>query len=118
METTIDLPIPKTDDHVIKEIKKTVWESYLAFADSQSKNKTFWFLLSLIVQGVFFLPIPMVLMFYYDAPVAVVPITVLLYLGNIIAGMGGYSIRVLLAISMVSIMINLGMLASFILFSI
>jgi hypothetical protein len=118
METIINLPIYLADNGlVIKKVKKTIWEKYLAFADSQSKNKTVWFLLSLIIQGVFFLPIPMVLMFYYNAPVAVVPITVLLYLGNIIVGMGGYGTRVLLAVSIVSIIINLSMLASFILLS-
>lgn len=117
METVISLPIQPADDDVTEKDRKTVWGKYLAFADSQARNKTFWFLLSLIVQGVFFLPIPMVLMFYYNAPVAVVPVTVLLYLGNIIVGMGGYGIRVLLAVSIVSVIINVGMLALFILLS-
>lgn len=115
METAINLLIHPADDFVIEKVNKTVWQKYLAFPDSQSTNKTVWFLLSLIVQGVFFLPILMVLIFYYNAPVAVVPVTVLLYMGNIVAGMGGYGIRVLLAISIVSIIINLSMLASFIL---
>ncbi len=114
METTITLPAHPADGYAIEKVKITIWEKYLAFTDSQAKNKTFWFLLSLIVQGVFFLPIPMVLLFYYDAPVVVVPISMSLYLGNIVAGMGGYGIRVLLAVSIVSVIINLSMLALFI----
>lgn len=61
----------------------------MSYSDTQAKNQTLWFFVSLILQGVFFLPIPAVLMFYYVAPIIVLVITLLLYFANIIAGMGG-----------------------------
>jgi len=82
--------------------------------DAQAEHKTMWFLFSLIFQGVLFLPIPAVLMYYYHAPIIVLPITFGLYLGNIIVGMGGSGIRVVLGFQLLSILVNLGMLALFI----
>jgi len=53
-------------------------------------------------------------MYYYHAPIIVLPITFSLYLGNIIAGMGGSGIRVVIGALFLSILVNLGMLALFI----
>lgn len=86
----------------------------LALADHQADNKTIWFFFSLIFQGVLFLPIPAVLMFYYNAPIIVLPITFGLYLANIIVGMGGSNIRVVLGLFLCSVLINLMMLALYI----
>ena len=82
--------------------------------DAQAEHKTMWFLFSLIFQGVFFLPIPAVLMYYYHAPIIVLPITFGLYLANIIVGMGGSGIRIVIGTLFFSILVNLGMLALFI----
>jgi hypothetical protein len=90
-----------------------LWSKLLTAADNQADNKTVWFLVSLIFQGVLFLPIPAVLMYYYNAPIIVLPITFGLYLSNIIAGMGGSGIRVVLGMIMLSIIANLTMLAIF-----
>jgi len=91
-----------------------IWKKLLAIADNQADNKTVWFLVSLIFQGVLFLPIPAALMYYYQAPIIVLPITFGLYLSNIIAGMGGSGIRVMLGLIALSVIINLTMLAIYI----
>lgn len=85
--------------------------------ESQSESKTFWFLVSLVVQGVFFLPEPAVLIYYYHAPVLVLAITLTLFFANIIAGMGGAGIKTLLSLFASSIAIHLLMLLSCVLLS-
>lgn len=92
-----------------------LWNKWMAIADSQSKNQTLWFLLSLVGQGVFFLPIPAVLIFYYNAPIIVLVITLFLFFANIIAGMGGSGIRATLTLFATSILVHLLMLAIYIL---
>jgi hypothetical protein len=104
METTINTLTAK--NHTLA--------SLLAVADHQAEHKTIWFFFSLVFQGVLFLPIPAVLMYYYNAPIIVLPITFGLYLANIIVGMGGSNIRVVLGLFVFSVLINLTMLALFI----
>jgi len=92
-----------------------LWNKWLDIADTQAKNQTFWFVFSLILQGVFFLPVPALLIFYYNAPIIVLVITMALFFGNVIAGMGGSGIRMLLSLFAASVVIHLLMLAIFIL---
>jgi hypothetical protein len=112
METAINTPI---NFAITNSPKINIWNETLAIADSQSEHKTIWFLFSLVFQGVLFLPIPAVLMYYYHASIIVLPITFGLYLANIIVGMGGSGIRVMLGFILVTVMVNLGMLAFYIL---
>ena len=91
------------------------WTKWMRWADTQKDYKTIWFLVSLIAQGVLFLPIPAVLMYYYGAPLVVLGVTMVLFFANIIAGMGGSGIRVLIGFLFSSIVIHLLMLAVFIL---
>jgi hypothetical protein len=63
------------------------------FADSQKQSHTLWFFLVLMVHGVLFLPLPAVLSYYYDAPVAVLAVTMTCFFTNLIANMGGAGIR-------------------------
>lgn len=93
----------------------TLYAKWLNFTDSQKKNRTFWFLLSLISQGVLFLPIPATLIFYYNAPVYIIAITLTLFFANVISGMGGSSIRTMMSLFALSVIIHLVMLAAFIL---
>ncbi|WP_184547169.1 hypothetical protein [Mucilaginibacter sp. FT3.2] len=93
----------------------TLWNKWLAIADTQAGNKTAWFLVSLMIQGVLFLPIPAVLMYYYDAPIVVLGVTMILFFANIIAGMGGSGIRTVLSFFTASVLIHVIMLAIFIL---
>lgn len=104
METTINTLTVK--NHTLANL--------LSIADHQADNKTIWFFFSLIFQGVLFLPIPSVLMYYYHAPIIVLPVTFGLYLANIIVGMGGSSIRVVLGLFICSVLVNLMMLALYI----
>ena len=75
--------------------------------ESQSGNKTFWFLLSMVFQGVFFLPLPALLIYYFNAPILILIITLGLFFANVIAGMGGAGIKTLLRLFVVSIAIQL-----------
>ena len=79
---------------------------FLAFADSQTERKTIWFFLALIVQGIFFLPLPAFLMYYYDAPLVVIIVTMTCFFTTIISYMGGAGIRSVLILSAASIIIQ------------
>lgn len=85
------------------------------FMESQSERKTLWFLISLVFQGVFLLPLPAALIYYFNASVLVLAVTLTLFFANIIAGMGGAGIRTLLWLFAASIVVHLLMLAVFIL---
>jgi hypothetical protein len=91
-----------------------IWSKLVAFTDSQAKVKTQWFMISLIVQGVFFLPLPAALSFYYGAPVYLLFITLGLFFANIISGMGGAGIRVIAGLLAISVLVHLLMLAVYI----
>ncbi|WP_295792969.1 hypothetical protein [Mucilaginibacter sp.] len=83
-----------------------IFNKWAAFTQSQSENKTFWFLLSLVFQGVFFLPLPALLIYYFNAPTLIVVVTLTLFFANIIAGMGGAGIKALLKLFAASIVIQ------------
>jgi len=83
-----------------------IFNKWTAFTQSQTDNKTLWFLLSLVFQGVFFLPLPALLVYYYNAPALIVVITLALFFANIIAGMGGASIKTLLKLFAASVLIH------------
>jgi hypothetical protein len=99
---------------VSTENNTDIWNKFSDFADSQAKNRTAWFLISLLFQGVLLLPVPAALMYYYNAPIYVLAVTMIFFFANIIAGMGGSSIRVLIALFGVSILVHLFMIAVFI----
>ena len=91
----------------------TVLNKLMNWADAQAPNKTVWFIVSLIAQGVLFLPVPAVLMYYFDAPLFVLAITMTLFFSNIIAGMGGAGIRVLISFFAFSVLVHVLMLLIF-----
>jgi len=81
--------------------------------DSQSSRITLWFLVSLLFQGVLILPVPAILIYFANAPVAILMVTLTLFFGNIIAGMGGAGIKTLLWLFASSIAIHLLMILVF-----
>jgi len=84
----------------------SIFNKWAVFTQRQSENKTFWFLLSLVFQGVFFLPLPALLIYYFNAPTLIVVITLTLFFANIIAGMGGAGIQTLLKLFAASMLIH------------
>ena len=89
-------------------------ESKLAeFINSQKKNETAWFLISMIVQGVFFLPIPAVLVFSFNAPAYVLIFTLSLFFANIIAGMSSAGTKAIIYLFAASIVVHALLLAIF-----
>jgi len=77
------------------------------FADGQLSNRTLWYFINLIVHGVFILPLPAVLLYYFDAPIAVLAITMTCFFTNIIANMGGAGIRATTAFFFGSLIIHI-----------
>lgn len=102
LTTTHTWAEPKTNHHTLS----ARWQT---FTDGQKKNRTFWFLMSLVLQGVFFLPLPAALTYYYGAPFYIVGITLVLFFANVIAGMGGSGIRTMISLFAASVMIHLAM---------
>jgi len=92
-----------------------IYTKWLAVLDSQQQNRTLWFVVSLIAQGVLFLPVPAALIYYFNAPVYILAITLCMYFANIIAGMGGAGIRVMLSFFLSSVLIHLIMIAFYVL---
>ncbi|HTK21297.1 MAG TPA: hypothetical protein VL442_17380 [Mucilaginibacter sp.] len=84
----------------------SLWDKFTAFADRQHERKAMWYFLALVVQGVFFLPLPAFLMYYYNAPIIVLLITLACFFTSIIACMGGAGIRSVLLLSAASILIQ------------
>ncbi|WP_345949550.1 hypothetical protein ABDD95_22155 [Mucilaginibacter sp. PAMB04274] len=92
-----------------------LWAKFTDFADSQKNNHVLWFFIVLMVHGVFFLPLPAVLMYYFDAPAGVLAITMICFFTNLIATMGGAGIRTALTVFAVSIVLHVLMALVFIL---
>lgn len=82
--------------------------------ESQAERITLWFLVSLLFQGILILPVPAALIYYANAPVAVLAVTLTLFFANIIAGMGGAGIKTLLWLFATSLVIHLLMILVFI----
>jgi hypothetical protein len=117
METAINTSIVHQHQNwlTVKETETHIWANLMEKLDAQAGNKTIWFLFSLVFQGVLFLPIPAVLLYYYNASIIVLPITFSLYLANIIVGMGGSGIRMVIGFFFFTALVNLIMLAIYIL---
>jgi hypothetical protein len=87
----------------------SLWSKFLAFADSQNERKTMWFFLALVVQGIFFLPLPAFLVYYFDAPILLLVVTMTCFFATIISYMGGAGIRTVLLLSAASILVQVAM---------
>ena len=94
----------------------SIWSRFAAFADSQKPNRTLWFFINLVVHGVFILPLPVVLIYYFGAPTAILGVTMILFFVNIVASMGGSGMRSILALFAVSICVNLLMALAAVIF--
>ena len=91
-----------------------IWNKWLAIIDSQGPNITLWYIVSMIAQGVLFLPVPAAMIFYFNASLLLLPITLGLFFANIIAGMGGAGIRVILSLFIISAIIHLTLIAFYV----
>ncbi|GAA4318485.1 hypothetical protein GCM10023149_16610 [Mucilaginibacter gynuensis] len=85
-------------------------KAYLRFADGQKDHKTMWWCINLVVHGNLVLAVPAVIIYYYNAPVILLAVTVLGFFGNLVANMGGAGIRITLTAFFASLLVNLGML--------
>jgi len=86
-----------------------------AFFERQAPYPTIWFLFSLTFQGVVFLPLPVVLIDYFHAPVYILVVTMGLFFANLIAGMANSGVRTIISLLASSIVIHLALLAFYLL---
>ena len=87
-----------------------VWNKYLSFVDGQKDNRTLWFFIILSVHAAAFLPIPVFLIGYLNAPVGILGVTMVSFFANFVANMGGSGIRTTLSFFFASIFIHLVMI--------
>jgi len=90
-------------------------KAYLDFTDGQKEKHLFWWLINLVVHANLVLFIPPLLIFYCGAPVMVLAVTVLAFFANVVVNMGGACIRVTLSTFIGSLLINLSMVALYVL---
>jgi len=114
MQSTANLSTHWADSAPVKTSKSSLLTRWTIFEDSQAKNLVLWFLVSMIVQGVFFLPVPALLIYNFHAPVVILFVTLGLFFSNIIAGMGGLGIRAIMSLFVVSFIAHLLMVVLFI----
>jgi len=114
MDTT--LTAATWNDQTGTQTKTVRTESKLtAFINAQKKNETAWFLVSLIIQGIFFLPIPAALIFSFNAPAYILIFTLGLFFANIIAGMSSAGAKAIIYLFAASIVVHAVLLTIFIL---
>jgi len=87
-----------------------LWNKFMAFADSQASNHTLWFFISLMFHGVLLLALPAVLIYYFNASVLTLVVTLSCFFANFIANMCGSGIRVTLPFFFASVIINVTMI--------
>jgi len=110
MHTTTNFTAQWANTAPAQKNKVSLLTRWTAFEDSQAPNITLWYLVSMIVQGVFFLPLPAFLIYSFNAPVPILFVTLGLFFANIIAGMGGLGIRAILTLFAVSFIAHLLMI--------
>ncbi|TWJ01666.1 hypothetical protein JN11_01817 [Mucilaginibacter frigoritolerans] len=113
METTLNAQI-NWIEKTKAQLKADQPENKLTtFINSQEKNTTAWFLISMMVQGVFFLPMPAVLIYSFNAPAYILIFTLGLFFANIIAGMSNAGVKTIIYLFAAGVAVNLLMLAIF-----
>lgn len=95
--------------------KATLWNKFIDFIAGQQQNHTLWFFIILMVYGVLVLPVPAVLIYYFNAPVWVLGITMLSFFANLIVNMGGESAKTTLIFFFGSLAIHILLILAFVL---
>ncbi|MDR6943765.1 hypothetical protein [Mucilaginibacter pocheonensis] len=110
--------IKTTLPHAYKEVRHFTGlnpiTAYLKFTDSQKDKRTLWWFVNLMVHGNLVLAIPATLIYYYNAPVIILGVTVSLFFANLVVNMCGCNIRVTLTTFFVSLFTNISMVLFFI----
>jgi len=98
------------------QLKNNVaWSRWTAFTEKHEKDRMQWFVIAFIFQAVFCLPLPATLIYYYNASPLCLVVTILLFFINLTAGFCGAGIRAILSLTIISLAINLLMLAYYVL---
>ena len=113
MATTLNSPVSWANEGTVKNSTVKTESSITTFINSQKNYVTAWFLISLMVQGVFFLPIPAVLIFSFNAPAYILIFTLGLFFANIIAGMSNAGVKTIMALFASSVLMHALLVAIF-----
>jgi len=108
---------PTISESHIETIEKTysIADRLSAFIESQKDKRLAWFMISLLAQAVLILPIPAVLIYYYNAPESILAVTLGLFFANIIAGMGGSKTSVMILLVALNTVVHVVMILAFVL---
>jgi len=112
---TKDINTPKIITVTDSGLLSRLLQGYINHLDGQKQNRLLWFFMALMFHGVFFLASPAILIGYFNAPVIVLAITIINFFVNLIANMGGASIRTTLTMFYLGMIINIGMILLFVL---
>jgi hypothetical protein len=113
MATILNNPASWANEATVKNNAVQTESKLTTFINSQKKYVTAWFLISLMVQGVFFLPIPAVLIFSFNAPAYILVFTLGLFFANIIAGMSNAGVKTIIALFASSVIVHALLVAIF-----
>lgn len=94
----IHAPIYWMDKPVTQKQKSNTWNKFIAKADGHAKNMTSLFTVALVAQCALFIPLPVMLMFYFYVPVSILAITIALFFANIIACIAGSGTRTITSV--------------------
>ena len=115
MATTLNSPVSWANEKTVQKDTLKAESKWTNFINSQAKYVTAWFLISMMIQGIFFLPIPALLVFDFNAPAYILIFTLGLFFANIIAGMSSASVKTIINLFAASIIVHILLLAIFIL---
>jgi len=113
MATILNSPVSWANETTVQNNTVKTESKWTTFVNSQKNYVTAWFLISLIVQGVFFLPIPAVLIFSFNAPAYILVFTLGLFFANIIAGMSGAGVKAIITLFATSVIVHALLVAIF-----
>ncbi|MDN3550140.1 hypothetical protein [Mucilaginibacter aquaedulcis] len=104
LKTTV--PLSWTAKEQTKHENFNLIKKFNRFADGQKENHTLWWFVNLMVHGTLILAIPAVLIYYYNAPVIVLAITIACFFSTFVANMCGSGIRTTLATFFISLLVH------------
>lgn len=100
-------------NNAARQNNKTIYNNVIPFVNSDAQEKAIWFMVSMFFHGVILMPLPSLLIYFYGAPILVQIIGLGLFFSNIIVGISGYSLRLLISVLAISVSTHLFMLIYF-----
>ena len=113
MDTLLNVPASWNEQTGRRPTNVIPAGKFSTFINSRAKYEITWYLLSMIIQGIFFLPLPIMLILSFNAPVYILIFTLGLFFANAIAGMSNAGAKAIISLFAVSIAVHAVLLAIF-----